>query len=75
MWCPWRWETQEILGRKIQSAEGSWSGGDFFGGPLADGVLYAGMGMTMNFGWGWDNVAHYIEKVLIQKPHTAQNHR
>jgi hypothetical protein len=30
------------------------------------------MGMTMNFGWGWDNVAKYIEDVLLQKPHTAQ---
>lgn len=68
---PLEMQTQEILGRKIQSAEGQLERGDFLG-AISDGVLYAGMGMTMNFGWGWDNVAKYIEDVLIQKPHTAQ---
>lgn len=68
---PLEMQTQEILGRKIQSAEGQLERGDFLG-AISDGVLYAGMGMTMNFGWGWDNVAKYIEDVLMQKPHTAQ---
>ncbi len=68
---PLEMQTQEILGRKIQSAEGQLERGDFLG-AISDGVLYAGMGMTMNFGWGWDNVAKYIEDVLLQKPHTAQ---
>jgi hypothetical protein len=68
---PLEMTTQEILGRKIQSAEGQLERGDFLG-AISDGVLYAGMGMTMNFGWGWDNVAKYIEDVLIQKPHTAR---
>jgi hypothetical protein len=68
---PLEMQTQEILGRKIQSAEGQLERGDFLG-AISDGVLYAGMGMTMNFGWGWENIAKYIEDVLIQKPHTAQ---
>lgn len=68
---PLEMQTQEILGRKIQSAEGQLERGDFLG-AISDGVLYAGMGMTMNFGWGWDNVAKYIEDVLVRRPHTAQ---
>jgi hypothetical protein len=45
--------TEEILGRKIAIAEGELENGDFLG-AISDGVLYAGMGITLNFGWGWD---------------------
>ena len=64
-------KTQEILGRKIQISEGYLDRDDFLG-VISDGVLYAGMGMTMNFGWGWDNIAKHIEQVLIKKSHTAR---
>jgi hypothetical protein len=68
---PLAMQTQEILGRKLQSAEGQLNRGDFLG-AISDGVLYAGMGMTMNFGWGWDNIAQHIEGVLVGKSHTAR---
>lgn len=68
---PLAMQVQEILGRKIQSAEGWLERGDFLG-AISDGVLYAGMGMTMNFGWGWDNIAQYVEGVLVGKSHTAR---
>jgi len=64
-------EVQEILGRKIKVAEGYLSRGDFLG-AVSDGVLYAGMGTTLNFGWGWDNIADYIETVLKHKAQTAR---
>ena len=64
-------KTQEILGRKIQIGDGYLERDDFLG-VISDGVLYAGMGMTMNFGWGWDNIAKHIEQVLINKSHTAR---
>lgn len=31
---------------------------------ISDGVWYAGMGVTYNFGWGWDNIAEFIENKL-----------
>lgn len=64
-------EVQEILGRKIQVAEGYLSRGDFLG-AVSDGVLYAGMGTTLNFGWGWENIADYVETVLKHKAQTAR---
>lgn len=64
-------EVQEILGRKIKIAEGYLSRGDFLG-AVSDGVLYAGMGTTLNFGWGWDNIADYVEDVLRHKSQTAR---
>lgn len=62
--------TETILDKKISIAEGTLDRGDFLG-ALSDGVLYAGMGVTLNFGWGWDNIAHHIEEVLLHKPRTA----
>ncbi|PLV60053.1 SpoIIE family protein phosphatase [Thermotoga sp. KOL6] len=37
--------------------------GDFIG-LISDGVMYAGLGEFLNFGWGWENVAEYIQKLL-----------
>lgn len=68
---PLELQTQKILGRNIQMAEGYLERGDFLG-AISDGVLYAGMGMTLNFGWGWDNIAQHIEKVLLNQSHTAR---
>lgn len=62
---------EEILGRQIKFAEGTLERGDFLG-AISDGVLYAGMGVALNFGWGWENIATHIEDVLVQKKHTAR---
>jgi hypothetical protein len=51
----------EILGRKVKMFEGQLELGDFLG-AMSDGVPYAGMGVALNFGWGWDNIARYIEE-------------
>lgn len=61
-------ETQidQILGKKIQSSEGTLERGDFLG-AISDGILYAGLGDTMNFGWGWDNIAKYMERIFISQ--------
>jgi hypothetical protein len=68
---PLEMKSQEILDRKIQLGEGYLQRGDFLG-AISDGVLYAGMGTTMNFGWGWENIARYIEQVLRNTTHTAR---
>lgn len=62
---------EHILDRKILIAEGELAQGDFLG-AISDGVLYAGMGVTMNFGWGWQSIADYIRSTLVGKSHTAR---
>lgn len=57
-------KTEKILGKKIISCQGQLQRGDFLG-AISDGVIYAGLGDTMNFGWGWDNIAKYMEKVFM----------
>ena len=56
----------KILGKKIQYSEGTLERGDFIG-AISDGILYAGLGDTMNFGWGWDNTAKYMERIFISQ--------
>jgi len=63
--------TEEILGRKIIIAEGDLERDDFLG-AISDGVLYAGMGIALNFGWGLNSIIEHIEGVLIRKTHTAR---
>lgn len=46
--------------------------GDFLG-AVSDGVLYAGLGETLNFGWGWESISKYIEDLFLRQANTARN--
>jgi hypothetical protein len=59
-------QTVDILGRKINIIEDKLDKGDFIA-AVSDGVLYAGIGESSSFGWKWEDVASYIENLLI--PH------
>nr|WP_159791051.1 SpoIIE family protein phosphatase [Sodalinema gerasimenkoae] len=61
-----------ILNRKIHVVEGTLQRGDFLG-AISDGVLYAGLGDTMNFGWGWENIAKYMERLFVHDAPTARS--
>lgn len=58
-------EQQEawIDGKKFSLCEGVLALDDFLL-LISDGVWYAGMGVTYNFGWGWDNIAQFMAKKL-----------
>ncbi len=64
--------TSNILGRQINFTEGKLQLGDFLG-MISDGVLHAGLGTTWNFGWGWENVAGYIQDAFVYSPAQAQS--
>jgi len=59
-------QTSAVLGKQVTSYQGSIEKGDFLG-VMSDGVLYAGLGDALNFGWGWENIAVFLEDVF-QKP-------
>ncbi len=63
--------TETILDRKIEIASGTLERGDFLS-VFSDGVLYAGMGVQLNFGWGWENIASYVEEILKRPAHDAR---
>lgn len=60
-------ETQKILKKKVEIYHGKLELGDFLG-LVSDGVLYAGLGTTMNFGWGRDKISRYIEEEVYKYP-------
>ena len=56
-------QTTTILGKEVMSYEGKVENGDFLG-IMSDGVLYAGLGDTLNYGWGWDNISVFLEEIF-----------
>ena len=50
---------ETLLDRKLRLSAGELQFGDFLG-VISDGVMYAGMGVTMNFGWGRDQIDEAI---------------
>jgi hypothetical protein len=63
--------TEILLGRKIEIGEGTLERGDFVG-AISDGVVYAGVGLQMNFGWGRSSVAHFVEGLFRTQPDSAR---
>lgn len=64
--------TERILNKEIVICEGCLERDDFLG-AISDGVLYAGLGAILNFGWGWENIAKYIEELYTRDTYTARN--
>jgi len=64
--------TENILGKEICIAAGHLQRGDFLG-VISDGVIHAGMGITRNFGWSWEEVARHIQDVFRWNPHSARS--
>ncbi len=63
---------KQMLGKMISMASGKLEMNDFIG-LISDGVLYAGLGTTMNLGWGWEKIAAYIEDVFSHRIFAAHS--
>ena len=61
----------DICDRKLHHSEGVLELGDFLG-VISDGVMYAGTGLTMNFGWGRQQVTDFLEQIANGRPATAE---
>ena len=60
--------TDRILERRIQFSEGELERGDFLG-IISDGVLHAGLGIEHSFGWGWEEIARFLQQQLLLQGH------
>jgi hypothetical protein len=63
-------QKEKILDREVIISHGKLERGDFLG-AISDGVLYAGLGVQMDFGWGRENIGRFIEGLFIYQPRTA----
>ena len=56
-------EEHEISGKKVTSLSFNAEPGDLFV-TFSDGILWAGVGMYMNFGWGQKEVENFLEEFI-----------
>lgn len=71
--APWAEHVESLTGRDLRISEATLQRGDFVA-VISDGVLYAGMGVTMNFGWGHEQIAAHMEKIAGGRPLAARNY-
>ena len=66
------WRHQTLDGKQLEFASGILEPDDFLG-VLSDGVVYAGMGGTLHFGWGREQVARCLESAAAGRPRSAEH--
>ena len=62
---------QTVQGKDLLFSEGALAEGDFLG-LASDGVLFAGMGGLLSFGWGREQIAAHLQTTLRLRAWTAQ---
>ena len=58
---------REIAGKEIRESFFRVELGDYYV-LVSDGVIYAGVGETLNFGWTWDHVADFLRREAAKRP-------
>ena len=61
-----RSELKEYGGKQISECTFSVRPGDVLA-LVSDGVIYAGVGQALNFGWNWDNVSSWLAKTSTKE--------
>jgi hypothetical protein len=54
-------ECKECAGKSVSVSHFQVKAGDVLA-LISDGVIYAGVGQALNFGWNWDNVSNWLAK-------------
>ena len=58
---------REIAGRKVREARFELREDDYLV-CVSDGVVLAGLGGVLSFGWGWQGVAKYLAEAVASRP-------
>ena len=56
-------ELKECAGKNVTESHFTMMSGDVLA-LVSDGVVYAGVGQALNFGWNWDNVSSWLAKTV-----------
>ncbi len=59
-------ELKECAGKNVVESHFTIMPGDVIG-LVSDGVIYAGVGQALNFGWNWDNVSAWLAKTTLKE--------
>ena len=59
-------ELKECAGKNVVESHFTIMPGDVIA-LVSDGVIYAGVGQALNFGWNWDNVSAWLAKTAMKE--------
>lgn len=59
-------EYRQCAGKNIAESRFTVRPGDVLA-LVSDGVVYAGVGQALNFGWNWDNVSSWLAKTTLKE--------
>ncbi len=59
-------EFKQCAGKTVTESRFTVQAGDVLA-LISDGVIYAGVGQALNFGWNWDNVANWLAKTSLKE--------
>lgn len=59
-------EFRQVAGKNISECRFTVRPGDVLA-LISDGIVYAGVGQALNFGWNWDNVSSWLAKATLKE--------
>ena len=59
-------EFRQVAGKNISECRFTVRPGDVLA-LVSDGIIYAGVGQALNFGWNWDNVSSWLAKATLKE--------
>jgi hypothetical protein len=59
-------EVKECAGKTVTESRFTVQPGDVLA-LVSDGIIYAGVGQALNFGWNWSNVAAWLAKTTLKE--------
>lgn len=59
-------EYRQVAGKNITESHFTVRPGDVLA-LVSDGIIYAGVGQALNFGWNWDNVSSWLAKATLRE--------
>lgn len=59
-------EIKQCAGKAVSESHFTVQAGDVLA-LISDGVIYAGVGQALNFGWNWENVSNWLAKTTVKE--------
>lgn len=59
-------ERRQCAGKTVTESRFTVQAGDVIA-LISDGIIYAGVGQALNFGWNWENVSNWLAKTALKE--------
>jgi len=59
-------EFKQVAGKIVSESHFTVQAGDTLA-LISDGIIYAGVGQALNFGWNWENVSNWLARITVKE--------